>query len=240
MNKKIAKVLEVAALIIGIVVGVFVAKGIGVESMLRGKEEPVSLAMTEGGLQDDFVGLPAGSDIPRVSTAEEWEDTWATSLVTVEPASIIPTGIGARYSWVSAYANSGRRGGPRKRPDVNNMTFDILGEYGEYFILELPDHSYILAQISQDDAKKIKAGKEVTLPIGKKGGVHHQVLANIQELCDEYDVNTEGVFYCINDQWNESHQFRVQLTKLGILLGVTLVVGAILITIIDKVLKIKD
>lgn len=240
MNKKIAKVLEFAAVIIGIIAGVFVAKGIGVESMLRGKEEPVSLAMTETGLSDDFVGLPAGSDIPRVEDAEGWDDTWATSLVTIEPVSIIPTGIGARYSWVSAYSNSGRRGGPRKRPDVTTMAFDILGEYGEYFILELPDHSHILAQISQDDAKKVKAGKEAALPIGKKDGVHRQVLANIQELCDEYEVNTEGVFYCINDQWNQSHQLRVQLIKLAILIGVTLVLGTILITIIDKVLKIKD
>lgn len=240
MKKKIAKALEFVAVIVAIIVGVFVAKGIGVESMLRGKEEPVSLATAEAGLYEDFIGLPAGSDIPRVEDMETWDNTWATSLVTIEPLSIIPTGIGARYSWVSAYSNSGRRGGPRKRPDVTSMTFDILGEYGEYFLLELPDHSYILAQISQDDARKVKAGKEVTLPIGSKGGVHRQVLANIQELCDQYDVYTDGVFYCINDQWNESHQIRVQLIRLGILIGVTLVLGTILITLIDKVLKIKD
>ena len=106
--------------------------------------------------------------------------------------------------------------------------------------LELPDHSYILAQLPQDAAKKVKAGKETVLPIGRKTGVHRQILANIQDLCDKYDVDTEGVFYCINDDWNQSHSMMVQLIRIGILLGVTIVFGAILITIIDKVLKVKD
>ena len=115
-----------------------------------------------------------------------------------------------------------------------------MGEYGEYFILQLPDQSYILAQLPKDVARKVKAGKEVTLPVGKKDGVHRQVLANIQDLCDEYNVNTEGVFYCINDQWNQSHSMMVQLIRLGICLGTTLVLGTILIMIVDKVLKVKD
>ncbi|MCI8886877.1 MAG: hypothetical protein HFG70_02215 [Hungatella sp.] len=240
MKKKIAKVLEFAAVIVGILVGVFVAKGIGVESMLRGKEEPVSLAMTESGMPEEIIGMPAGSDIPRIEDAQTWEDTWATSYITIEPESIISTGIGARYSWVSAYTSGSRRGGPRKRPEVTKMALDIFGEYGEYFLLELPDHSYILAQLPQDAAKKVKAGKETVLPIGRKTGVHRQILANIQDLCDKYDVDTEGVFYCINDDWNQSHSMMVQLIRIGILLGVTIVFGAILITIIDKVLKVKD
>ena len=240
MKKKIAKVLEFAAVIVGILVGVFVAKGIGVESMLRGKEEPVSLAMTESGMPEEIIGMPAGSDIPRIEDAQTWEDTWATSYITIEPESIISTGIGARYSWVGAYTNASRRGGARRKADVTRTSLDFMGEYGEYFILQLPDQSYILAQLPKDVARKVKAGKEVTLPVGKKDGVHRQVLANIQDLCDEYNVNTEGVFYCINDQWNQSHSMMVQLIRLGICLGTTLVLGTILIMIVDKVLKVKD
>lgn len=240
MKKLVVKILEGAAVIAALIVGVFLMNTISVESMLRGREEPVTLAMTENGLQEDFIGLPAGDDIPRVATAEDWDDTWATSCVTIEPISIIPTGIGARYSWVPAYSNVGRRGGPRRKPDVSRTAFDVLGEYGEYFILQLPDQSYILAQLPRDDARKLKAGKEITLPVGKKGGVHRQVLANIQDLCDEYDVNTEGVFYCINDNWNQSHSVMVQLIRIGIALLTTLVLGTILIMIVDKILKVKD
>ena len=240
MKKLVVKVLEGASVIISLIVGVLLMNTISVESMLRGKEEPVTLAMTEDGLQEDFVGLPAGDDIPRITSLQEWEDTWATSCITIEPLSVIPTGIGARYSWVGAYSNVGRRGGARKKADVTRTAFDIMGEYGEYFILQLPDQSYILAQISKEDARKLKAGKEITLPVGKKDGVHRQVLANIQDLCDEYNVNTDGVFYCINDQWNQSHSMMVQLIRIGIALGTTLVLGTILIMIVDKILKVKD
>lgn len=240
MKKLVVKALEGAAVIIALIVGFLLMNTISVESMLRGKEEPVTLAMTEDGLQEDFIGLPAGDDIPRITSLQEWEDTWATSCITIEPLSVIPTGIGARYSWVGAYSNVGRRGGARKKADVTRTAFDIMGEYGEYFILQLPDQSYILAQISKDDARKLKAGKEITLPVGKKDGVHRQVLANIQDLCDEYNVNTDGVFYCINDQWNQSHSMMVQLIRIGIALGTTLVLGTILIMIVDKLLKVKD
>ncbi len=240
MKKLVVKALEGASVIVALVIGVILMNTISVESMLRGKEEPVTLAMTEDGLQDDFVGLPAGDDIPRVTSAEEWDNTWASSCVTIEPVSVISTGIGARYSWVPAYSNAGRRGGARKKADVTRTSLDVLGEYGEYFILQLPDQSYILAQISKDDARKLKAGKAVTLPVGKKGGVHRQVLANITDLCEEYDVNTDGVFYCINDQWNESHHIMLQLIRIGIALGTTLVLGTILIMLVDKILRVKD
>lgn len=240
MKKMVVKVLEGAAVIVALIIGFFLMNTIGVESMLRGKEEPVTLAMTEDGLQEDFIGLPAGDDIPRITNAQEWDDAWPTSCITIEPASIIPTGIGARYSWVSAYTNASRRGGARKKADVTRTALDVMGEYGEYFILQLPDQSYILAQIPQDQARKLKAGKEVTLPVGKKDGVHRQVLANIQDLCEEYDVNTEGVFYCINDKWNQSHSFLVPMVRLGIVLGTALVLGTILIMIIDKIFKVKD
>lgn len=240
MKKLVVKALEGASVIAALIVGVFLMNTISVESMLRGKEEAVTLSMTENGLQDDFVGLPAGDDIPRITNLEEWDDTWATSCVTIEPVSVIPTGIGARYSWVSAYTDASRRGGARKKADVTRTALDFMGEYGEYSILELPDHAYILAQIPRDDLRKLKAGKAITLPVGKKGGVHRQVLANIQELCDEYNVYTEGVFYCINDQWNQSHSIMVPLIRLGIALGTTLVFGTILILIVDKIFKVKD
>ena len=104
----------------------------------------------------------------------------------------------------------------------------------------LPDQSYILAQIPVDDAKKLKAGKDLTLPIGRKTAAHRQVLANISDLCREYNVNTEGVFYCINDKWNESHNFMVLLIRIGVVFLITIALGTILIVIVDKILKVDD
>ena len=68
-----------------LVIAVFAAMNVGVESMLRGKEEAVTLKMTEDGFPEDYIGMPAADDIPRIEDAEMWEETWATSYVTVEP-----------------------------------------------------------------------------------------------------------------------------------------------------------
>ena len=59
MKKKLAKALEFIAVVAALVCGVLVGRNIGVESILRGKEEPVTLAMTEGGLPEDYIGMPA-------------------------------------------------------------------------------------------------------------------------------------------------------------------------------------
>lgn len=237
MKKKLKKFLEFVAVIISLIIAVLVAKDLPVESMLRGKEEPVTLAMTEEGLPEDYIGMPAGDDIPRIENAEEWEDTWQTSYVTVEPEAIIPTGVGTRHPWVDAYSSGSRRGGPRYRADVSDMAFDIFGEYGEYFLIQLPDQSYILAQMSIDDARALKAGKKITLPIGRKSGVYQQAIKNIEDICQNYDVNTDGIFYCINDKWNEEHSMLVQMVRIGIGFLITFVLGVILITIVDKILK---
>lgn len=239
MKSKFAKFLEYAAIIIAIIIAVITVKNLNIESMLRGKEEPVTSAMTESLLSEDIIGMPAADDIPRIEDVQEWEDTWQTSYVTIEPLSIIPTGYGTRHPWVSAYS-TGRRGRIRNRPVVSEMAFDILDEYGEYFLVELPDGSYILAQMSADDAGKIKSGKQFALPIGHKSAANGTVLANISDLCEEYDVYTDGVFYCINDAWNESHSLTIQLIRIGAGILTTLVLGTIFITIIDKIFKVKD
>lgn len=240
MKKTILKILEFAVVIAALVIAVFAAMNVGVESLLKGKEEAVTLAMTEEGFPEDYIGNPAGDDIPRIESAQMWEETWQTSFVTVEPLAIVPTGIGARHPWVSAYTDSSRRGGPRKRADVTSMALDILGEYGEYYLIQLPDESYIMAQMPRDDARKLKAGGKVTLPVGRKTAAHSRVVARIEDLCREYDVDMENVFYCIDDQWNEGHSFIVQLMRLGIGAVITLVLGTVFITLLHKAFKVKD
>lgn len=239
MKSKFVKFLEFVSVIAALVIAVLTVKSLSLESILRGKEEPVTLSMTEDGLPEDFIGLPAADDIPRIEDAQTWEDTWQTSYVTIEPTDIIPTGYGTRHSWVSAYRKT-RRGGQTKRADVTNMALDVFGEYGEYFLVALPDESYILAQMSADDARKIKSGKQTALPVGRKSAVNGQILPSISALCDEYDVDTEGVFYCINDTWNESHSFMMLLVRVGLGFLVTIVLGTIFITVIDKIFKVKD
>ena len=240
MKKKLVKALEFLAVVVALIIGVLVGKNISLESMLKKNEQPVTLSMTEGGIPEDYIGKPAAEDIPRIEDLGTWEETWTTSYITVEPKSIVPTGIGVRYPWIPAYSNSSRRGGPRKKADIINTKFDIFNEYGEYYLLQLPDDSYILGEIPMDDARKLKAGESVTLPVGRKQSADSRVVANITNICAEYDVDTEDVFYCIDEKWSEEHNFMLLLMRFGVGAVVVLVLGTILITIVDKVFKVKD
>ena len=91
MKKTMIKVLEFAAVIVALVIAAIVTMNIGVESLLRGKEEAVTLSMTEGGLPEDYIGMPAADDIPLFEDARFWDYTWQTSYVTVVPTYIIFT-----------------------------------------------------------------------------------------------------------------------------------------------------
>ena len=58
---KFLKILDFVLVIAAIVLAVYVGKNIGLEYLMRGREEPVTLSMTEGGLPEDTsAGLPAG------------------------------------------------------------------------------------------------------------------------------------------------------------------------------------
>ena len=94
--KLLKKGLEFVAVVLALVISVLIVKNLSVESILKGKEEPVSLSMTEDGLPEDFIGRPAGDDIPRLTSAKDWEDAWATSYLTIEPTEIIGTGTRPR------------------------------------------------------------------------------------------------------------------------------------------------
>lgn len=240
MKVKIEKILDYAAVIIAIFIGIYVVINLPVEPILKGKQEPVTIAMTEKGLPEDYIGKPADDDIPRIEDAETWKELWQTRYVTIEPIGIVSTGYGSRHPWVDAYTRAGRRGGTRRRPDVRLTVFDVLDEYGEYYLLQLPDESYILAQISTSDARKIKAGKEITLPVGRKAPVSMQILPYIEDLCEKYGVDTSGVFYCIDDAWNEGHSFVMLLVRIGIIAITVIVMSVILITLIEKFLKKKE
>lgn len=240
MKRKLIKFLEFATVIVGIIVGILVEENLSIESMLRGNEESVTLSMTEKGLPEEYIGMPAADDIPRIEDAETWADTQQTSYITVEPISIISTGLGVRHPWVSTYTKARRRRSARRRADVTSTALDIFDEYGEYYLIQLPDESYILAQMSKDDARKLKAGKEITLPIGRKGAVSMQILPKIEEICQKYDVNKEGVFYCINNDWNKEHSTTMTLIRTVIIAAFTFVLGVILIMVIDKIFKAED
>lgn len=235
------KTVDVVSVIIALVIAVYAARNVGVEYLLRGTEEPVTLSMAEATYVEAVTGLPAAEDIPRIENQEQWEKQWETSGVTIEPTDIISTGVGSRHPWVPEYRHrTTRRTRSRSVPPVSNMKWDLLDEYAEYYILQLPDTSYVLAQMPPEDAKKLKIGKAVTLPIGRKTQVPSRAQDVLEELCAEYGVSADCAFYCINDEWNESHELLMLFVRFVLGAIVCLVVAVNLMTVLYKLLGLEE
>lgn len=235
------KIVDVVSVIIALVIAVYAARNVGLEYLLRGTEEPVTLAMAEETYAEAVTGLPAAEDIPRIENQEQWEELGEFSSVTIEPVDIISTGIGSRHPWVPEYKRkTTRRSRNRVIPAVSDMKWDIFDEYAEYYLLQLPDESYILAQIAQDDVKKLKVGKAITLPVGRKVQVLSQAQKELGEICAEYNVSADHSFYSINDNWNDEHEVLMQIIRfiLGVIVCFAVATG--LITVLYKIFRLEE
>lgn len=165
------KMLPAFAVVLGLVVAFFVYHNFYPEDFMEQDQRKITLSDTEKDTTVSFIGHPAGEDIPRIQGKEEFEKISAVQEVTVETKNIISTGVGSRKVWESTFTSTGsKRGGGRRKAD-EIKGFDILDYYNEYYLLECPDGTYILAQMPERIVKEIKKGEKVTLPICKKNGL---------------------------------------------------------------------
>lgn len=236
--KKFEKALDAAVIIVALIVAIYVGKNIGLEYLFRGNETPVTAQTAQTGYYEDYIGLPAGDDIIRIQNLDEWEKLLSVELATVEPENIISTGLGSRHNWVSSSRRNSRTRTTAGRSDLKKTAFDIFNEYGEYYLIQIPDGSYILAQLPMEDARSLKQGKTITLPIGSKKGLTNSARARLEEICTEYNVSLDGVFYCINDNWNEKHSFMMLVSRFAVGALVLFSLGTVLIIVLHKIFKL--
>lgn len=230
------KVISVVSVLLGIAAALIVASSIDPVVWLRAGEEPVMQADIDKAYE--VLGDKAGEDIPRINTVEEFEDCYEYSCVTIEPLSIKPTGVYHLKNWVSRYSTA-RRGGKRAKAlvKVSKLNIQML-DYNQFYLLELPDHNYIVAEIPEYLADAISRGESVTLPIG--GRVSMTNSETLLDICDEYNASTAGVFYAMDDEWYESNDFMIAAIRIIPAGIVFLIVGVLGITIGNKVFKVKE
>ena len=190
------------------------------EALFKLNEPTVSMSDIEQDRLTDFRGSPAGADIPRLSGAEDFsENFYLSDYVTAEPVGIVQTGISSLSPWEDRYYNQRGKGKTTgrqiRRPEITSSDWDLLGSYQPYYLLELPDHTYIVAQIPQETAKAIEKGESVTLPLGQKVRMPSAVRNELSAICEEYGADMDSVFYAFNDKWQEEHQFILLLLRFG-------------------------
>ena len=159
-------VIPTVSVLIALVCAALVCLNWNPEPFLKGKEQPVTLSDIEQNLTTDFNGFPAGEDIPRLTSAEDFSETiYLSDYVTAEPVGIVETGISSLKPWEDHYYTQrvkGRATGRQiRQPEIISSGWDLLGSYQPYYLLELPDHTYIVAQIPPETAKAIEKGESV-------------------------------------------------------------------------------
>lgn len=142
------------------------------EMLLRRDELPITMNDISKSPTEDFTGSLAGNDIGRLDGAEDFSKmSFDTDYMTAEPIGIIHAGFYSLKPWVDRYNTDvykGRTKTGSRRAEVSTSGFDILGNYNQYYLLELPDHTYIPAQIPQSAVDAIEKGKKLLFPSVKE------------------------------------------------------------------------
>ena len=232
---KKTNIIPTASVLIALVCAALLFINWNPEALFQSDEPPVSISDIEQNSTADFTGSPASADIPRLNGAEDFAETnFEVEYVTVEPVGIVPTEVSSLKPWVSHYNTHTYRGRTTtgsRREEVRTSGFDLLVNYLPYYLLELPDHTYILAQIPQESVKAIEKGESVTLPIGQKIGMTDTARNHLSDICEEYEADMDGVFYAFDNEWQEEHHSALLLVRFGAaaLLWFVLAVGLTLI-----------
>lgn len=215
------------------------------EDFLRNRAKTVTIADIEQNGRESCIGFPAGEDIPRLAGEEDMKTT-LEPVFTAEPTGVVYTGAYSLKPWVEPYtykrtAKGRRYGAPKPKPAFLQYRnpdgpFQNHADYLPFYLLKFPDDTYILAQIPRQYADVLRRGKAVTLPVGKK--VSKGIPKSLSSLCQKYNVDTGGIYYAFNDEWQKKHEplFLVFRTVAAVALLFGLSAGLVLIG--NKALKV--
>lgn len=231
------KIIPALACIIGLVAAFITYHNFHPEDFMKTDEKEITLSDIEKSKAVSYVGHPAGKDIPRLQGKEEFEKIASVEDVTIETKKIIATGVGSRKAWESAFTSKGsKRGGGRRKAD-EQKGFDILDYYNEYYLIECPDETYILAQMPEKFVKKIQKGEKVTLPICRKNGLSQKARTYLTEICEKYDASMNGVLYAFDDEWYEEHSLTISIFRIGVSAVIFFVLSVVIMLLLEKIFK---
>lgn len=241
MNEKLKKIIDYSLIFVAFICAIIFYYNFDLETILWNQQDTVKQNnVLKEDLINDHSGYKAGEDVPIVKTKEEYNKSLnSVAYIAVEAKSVIKTNIYSLAKWEDHY-DKNRKGQPtRKRNEVQKSSFDYHYIYTPYYIVELADGSHILAQMNRGVAKQLEKGKITILPLGKKLGFSKTAKNMLEEICKEYNVETDYVLYMINDKWEESHSDVIFLGKIGVSFVVFIILAVIFQLVADKIMNEK-
>ena len=211
------------------------------EFLFREENAPVTAADIRQNPTKDFAGAQAGDDIPRLSGAEDFSALlYGIDYATAEPTDIIATGVYSLKPWVNPYRTrqvNGRTVTGKRKPQIVTSPFVLEEDYNQYYLLKLPDGTFLLAQIPPDAFSAIRQGEHMTLPVGRKDGLTDTARNHLATICETYDVSMDGVFYAFSEEWYREHSFSLFLLRFSAAAVVFFVVAVGVILTGNRILK---
>lgn len=185
----------------------------------------------------DSKGQLPSFDIPYIESATQFSDDvlYSADKMTVKPISITPTNVYELQPWTSLTRTVGKRRNKRtvQKDLVVTSPFHNEASYNRYYILELSDHSHILAKIPPHFVSAAKKGEP--LPIGEKVAVPAAAQNALSKYQTQYHFPSDCVYDCFDAKWYEQNHIWVLAAKSVAALIVGSVVGLILYKLAKKI-----
>lgn len=244
--KLITKVIPYAAVIISLFAGYLTFQRVNPDAFLKKEGPPVTMEQISENSAKNYTGKTAGSDIPRITGIGDFDTMDSAQYATAEPSKIIATGIYSLRPWVDPYevtkgkTSSGRLYSTgRRAPDATDTPLTAPDAYQEYYLIQLPDGTYILAQFSDSYRRAIERGEKVILPIGEKKANSSSAVSYLTKACEPYGASAASCLYMIDDAWYQEHDFSMFMIKFMAAAVVFFVLAVGLMVAAEKVFKRK-
>lgn len=234
------KAILVIIILIALVPAFFLYLNLHPEDYMRKDEAPVTMEEIKKDRIDTSIGYPAGDDIVRISGKEDFAELHTIDRVTIEPKNVIKTDVGSRNNWQSQYytVRSGKHRARKKLKKEVQQGLDLLDYYNEYYFLECPDGSYILAQLPAKYAKAVQKGEKVTLPICNKTSITQTAKNKLSAIGKQYDAYMDGVLYCFDDEWMKEQNVKVMAIRIGASVVLYFVIVMVLVLLVGKIFHV--
>ena len=216
------------------------------EAFLKKEGVPVGMEEIKADISKSYTGKTAGEDIPRIASAGDFGSITGSEYVTCVPTGVVETGIYSLKPWVDPYEITKGRNSKgrlystgRRAPEITDMPAADAEYYREYYLIELEDSSYILAQFSASYQKKIEDGERVVLPVGLKKTNSDAAKSALKDICGMYHADHTYTLYMADDEWDQENNFTVFIVRFGAAAAVFFVTALLLFLGAGKLCGIK-
>lgn len=243
-NARKENIITMAVVIVCLVIAFLFFQKLDPEVFMKKDETIIGQKEIYADFSKSYTGKIPGEDIPKVASAQEFDSSMET-YITANAKGIVKTGIYGLKPWVDPYSitkmgiSSGRRQSSGRRADeVTNFPAQNIEYYREYYLVQLEDDSYILAQFNSSYKKTLEKGDTVLLPIGKKKTNSNETRSQLEEICSRYGADTTYTFYAVDDGWDEEHLFTQSMIRVGAAVVLFFILSIGLVTVVKKVFRV--